>query len=173
MLPSGPCSRFGSSSGSGPPRQEESQRILQFSYNQDAKVDTTSASPKPLGLRQNRRLPLVPELFAGVVSQVRMLLTGPGVAGLHMDSRYACPVRQKPECSPQSGLDACSSTMLRCFSHDPTIWKRVFAMSTLRDRLLEEMRSLRTVDCHSHTNLRRDYCARKHNLFSLRSYFNR
>ena len=46
-------------------------------------------------------------------------------------------------------------------------------MSVLRDRLLETMRSLRTVDCHSHTCLRRDYYAMEHNLFSLRSYFNR
>lgn len=42
----------------------------------------------------------------------------------------------------------------------------------LRDRLLEEMRGIRTVDCHSHTELRRDYYAMaKHSLFSMRSYF--
>ena len=46
-------------------------------------------------------------------------------------------------------------------------------MSILRDRLLGEMRVLRTVDCHSHTNLRRDYYATERNLFTMRSYFNR
>ena len=46
-------------------------------------------------------------------------------------------------------------------------------MSVLRDRLLDEMRGLRTVDCHSHTGLRRDYDRMERNLFSLRSYFNR
>ena len=44
-------------------------------------------------------------------------------------------------------------------------------MSVLRDRLLEEMRAIRTVDCHSHTCLRRDYYRMERNLFSLRSYF--
>ena len=46
-------------------------------------------------------------------------------------------------------------------------------MSTLRDRLLDEMRSMRTVDCHSHTELRRDYYAMPRDLFTMRSYFNR
>ena len=46
-------------------------------------------------------------------------------------------------------------------------------MSTLRDRLLEEMRSLRIVDCHSHTALESAYYQMERNLFSLRSYFNR
>ncbi len=46
-------------------------------------------------------------------------------------------------------------------------------MSILRDRLLDEMRAMRTVDCHSHTELRRDYYAQPRNLFTMRSYFNR
>ncbi|MBM3188296.1 MAG: hypothetical protein FJZ90_06180 [Chloroflexi bacterium] len=46
-------------------------------------------------------------------------------------------------------------------------------MSTLRDRLMEEMRGLQTVDCHSHTALKSAYYAMERNLFSLRSYFNR
>ena len=46
-------------------------------------------------------------------------------------------------------------------------------MGTLRDRLLEEMRAIRTVDCHSHTNLQSEYYAAERNLFSMRSYFNR
>jgi predicted TIM-barrel fold metal-dependent hydrolase len=45
--------------------------------------------------------------------------------------------------------------------------------SPFRDRLLEEMRSLRTVDCHSHTCLRRDYAQADLSLFSLMSYFDR
>lgn len=46
-------------------------------------------------------------------------------------------------------------------------------MSVLRDRLLDEMRAMRIVDCHSHTELRRDYYAQMRNLFTMRSYFNR
>jgi predicted TIM-barrel fold metal-dependent hydrolase len=46
-------------------------------------------------------------------------------------------------------------------------------MANLRDKLLEEMRALRTIDCHSHTNLEREYYAVDRNLFSMRSYFNR
>ena len=46
-------------------------------------------------------------------------------------------------------------------------------MSTLRDRLMEEMRALRTVDCHSHTELSSGYYATERNLFSMQSYFNR
>ena len=46
-------------------------------------------------------------------------------------------------------------------------------MGIFRDRLLDEMRDISTVDCHSHTCLQRDYYAMERNLFSLRSYFNR
>jgi len=43
-----------------------------------------------------------------------------------------------------------------------------------RARLLEEMRTLRTVDCHSHTALRSEYyAAGERTLFSLMSYFER
>ncbi|MFQ6097001.1 MAG: hypothetical protein ACE5O2_04680, partial [Armatimonadota bacterium] len=44
----------------------------------------------------------------------------------------------------------------------------------VRDRLLAEMESLPTVDCHSHTSLRRDYyAAGPRTLFSLMAYFER
>jgi len=44
----------------------------------------------------------------------------------------------------------------------------------LRGRLLAEMESLRTVDCHSHTTLKRDYNERGGlDLFSMMSYFQR
>ena len=47
-------------------------------------------------------------------------------------------------------------------------------MDDLRDRLLAEMRAIRTVDCHSHTCLRRDYYAQgPRSLFDLMSYFER
>lgn len=43
-----------------------------------------------------------------------------------------------------------------------------------RDRLLEAMQSLRTVDCHSHTCLRREYYrSGRKDLFTLMSYFER
>ena len=46
--------------------------------------------------------------------------------------------------------------------------------SELRDRLLAEMESLHTVDCHAHTSLKRDYNARGGlDLFSMMSYFER
>lgn len=46
--------------------------------------------------------------------------------------------------------------------------------NNFRDELLETMRSIHTVDCHSHTCLRRDYYkSRKRNLFNLMSYFER
>jgi predicted TIM-barrel fold metal-dependent hydrolase len=46
--------------------------------------------------------------------------------------------------------------------------------STFRDRLLEAMQSLRTVDCHSHTCLRRAYYeSGEKNLFNLMAYFER
>jgi len=45
---------------------------------------------------------------------------------------------------------------------------------TLRERLLDQMQALRTVDCHSHTMLRRDYEAlTDRSLFSMMSYFER
>ncbi len=45
---------------------------------------------------------------------------------------------------------------------------------TLRERLLAEMEGLRTVDCHSHTMLGREYReAAPFDLFRLMSYFNR
>jgi len=44
----------------------------------------------------------------------------------------------------------------------------------LRERLLDEMQGLRTVDCHSHTMLRREYEAlTDRSLFSMMSYFDR
>jgi len=50
----------------------------------------------------------------------------------------------------------------------------VRATSDLRDRLLDEMRAIRTVDCHSHTCLRRDYYAMpERSLFTMMSYFDR
>ena len=42
-----------------------------------------------------------------------------------------------------------------------------------RQRLLDEMEALPTVDCHSHTMLRRDYERRQRDLFSIHSYFAR
>ena len=46
--------------------------------------------------------------------------------------------------------------------------------SSLRDRLLADMRAVKTVDCHSHTMLRREYYdAGGFGLFSLTSYFER
>ena len=46
--------------------------------------------------------------------------------------------------------------------------------TTFRTRLLDEMRALRTVDCHSHTALRSAYYeAGEKTLFSLMSYFER
>ncbi len=45
---------------------------------------------------------------------------------------------------------------------------------TVRERLLAEMESLRTVDCHSHTMLEREYRkAAPFDLFNFMSYFNR
>ena len=45
---------------------------------------------------------------------------------------------------------------------------------TRRDELLAEMQSVRTVDCHSHTMLRRDYYkVPEWNLFNLMAYFGR
>ncbi len=44
----------------------------------------------------------------------------------------------------------------------------------LRDELLAEMQAVQTVDCHSHTVLRRDYyAAGPRSLFNLSSYFDR
>jgi predicted TIM-barrel fold metal-dependent hydrolase len=44
----------------------------------------------------------------------------------------------------------------------------------LRNRFLDTMRAIRTVDCHSHTALRKEYYAVPgHTLFTLGSYFNR
>ena len=43
----------------------------------------------------------------------------------------------------------------------------------LRDRLIEYMESLRTIDCHSHTALSSQYYAQKHDLFNLMAYFAR
>ncbi|MDH7568088.1 MAG: amidohydrolase family protein [Armatimonadota bacterium] len=49
-----------------------------------------------------------------------------------------------------------------------------FSKKKLRKRLLEEMESIRTVDCHSHTALRREYYQKgPRDLFSLLSYFDR
>ena len=45
---------------------------------------------------------------------------------------------------------------------------------SFRRELMEEMQSLRTVDCHSHTALRRVYYeSGEKNLFNLMSYFER
>lgn len=46
-------------------------------------------------------------------------------------------------------------------------------MSVFYERFLERMQEINTVDCHSHTLLRREYYAMERNLFSMRSYFNR
>ena len=47
-------------------------------------------------------------------------------------------------------------------------------MTSFRERLLEEMAALRTVDCHSHTVGRREYEAQpEHSLFTMLAYFNR
>jgi len=44
----------------------------------------------------------------------------------------------------------------------------------VRDRLLEEMASMRIVDCHSHTQLRSQYYALpERNLFRIMHYFSR
>nr|MBC8457180.1 hypothetical protein [Deltaproteobacteria bacterium] len=44
----------------------------------------------------------------------------------------------------------------------------------LRKELLHEMESIRTVDCHSHTQLKRDYYnSGEKNLFNMMSYFER
>jgi predicted TIM-barrel fold metal-dependent hydrolase len=44
----------------------------------------------------------------------------------------------------------------------------------LREELLHEMESIRTVDCHSHTQLRRDYYrSGEKNLFNMMAYFER
>lgn len=49
-----------------------------------------------------------------------------------------------------------------------------FPKKKLRSRLIHEMEGLRTVDCHSHTTLRRDYYkAGPRDLFSLMAYFER
>jgi len=46
--------------------------------------------------------------------------------------------------------------------------------NSLRDRLLEQMKAIRTVDCHSHTALRRDYYKiRQRSLFTMMAYFER
>lgn len=44
-----------------------------------------------------------------------------------------------------------------------------------RERILEELESLETVDCHSHTMLRRDYYGVDggHDLFGIMGYFSR
>ena len=47
-------------------------------------------------------------------------------------------------------------------------------MSSFRQRLLDEMVDVPTVDCHSHTMLRRDYealAAAERSLFTITSYF--
>src|SRR5687767_13538544 len=47
-------------------------------------------------------------------------------------------------------------------------------VGTLRQRLLDEMAALPTVDCHSHTMPRREYeQTTERSLFTLRSYFAR
>jgi len=47
-------------------------------------------------------------------------------------------------------------------------------VQALRERLLQEMQALRTVDCHSHTMLRRDYEAlTDRSFFSMMTYFER
>ena len=45
--------------------------------------------------------------------------------------------------------------------------------NAFRECLLEKMQAIRTVDCHSHTQLRRDYEQADPDLFSLMSYFDR
>ena len=49
-------------------------------------------------------------------------------------------------------------------------------MSSFRQRLLDEMVDVPTVDCHSHTMLRREYeakAAEDRNLFTMTTYFRR
>ena len=49
-------------------------------------------------------------------------------------------------------------------------------MSSFRQRLLDEMVDVPTVDCHSHTMLRREYeakAAEERNLFTMTTYFRR
>ncbi|MGD8239406.1 MAG: hypothetical protein PVH68_12685 [Armatimonadota bacterium] len=46
--------------------------------------------------------------------------------------------------------------------------------NSLRERLLDEMKSIRTVDCHSHTALRREYYEiEERSLFTMMAYFAR
>jgi predicted TIM-barrel fold metal-dependent hydrolase len=45
--------------------------------------------------------------------------------------------------------------------------------NSFREELLEIMKQIRTIDCHSHTTLKRDYYKNKYNLFNLMSYYER
>jgi hypothetical protein len=45
--------------------------------------------------------------------------------------------------------------------------------NSFREELLEIMTQIRTIDCHSHTMLKRDYYKNKYNLFNLMSYYER